>query len=119
MPVKSLSLPVLVWPNAETVDRAVREWVKETLISNQNVIRAGYYGSYARGDWGVGSDLDLIIIIEVTNEPFERRAATLNTTSLPVPVDILIYTKQEWQKLENEQRFVKQINQEVIWIYKR
>jgi predicted nucleotidyltransferase len=36
------------------------------------VVRVGYFGSYARGDWGVGSDLDLIIIVDRSDEPFAR-----------------------------------------------
>lgn len=49
------------------------------------VVRVGDLGSYARGDWGVGSDLDLIIIVDQSDDPFERRAARWDATELPVP----------------------------------
>lgn len=117
MPVRSLNSSVLVWPNAEIVDRAVREWAKENLQGDPNVVRAGYFGSYARGDWGVGSDLDLIIIVEESAEPFERRAVEWNTTSLPVPVDVVVYTKHEWERLKREGRFPNHPAQEIVWVY--
>lgn len=31
----------------------------------KDVLQIGYFGSYARDDWGVGRDLDLIVIDEV------------------------------------------------------
>jgi len=63
MPVRSLNSSVFKWPDAETVDQALRSWVEKVLLDNNDIIRLGYFGSYARGDWGVGSDLDLIVIL--------------------------------------------------------
>jgi len=37
-------------------------------------LRIGYFGSYARGDWGVGSDLDLLVIVTAAEEAFEKRS---------------------------------------------
>jgi hypothetical protein len=45
----------------------------------------GYFGSYARGDWGVGSDLNLLLIVEHAAESFLSRGAPWDTTGLPVP----------------------------------
>lgn len=59
MPVKSLHSSVRTWPDVRTVDRAVRQWASEVGQSRKDVLRIGYFGSYAQGDWGVGSDLDL------------------------------------------------------------
>ena len=75
MPVRSLNSSVLKWPGRETVDRAVRRWIARQVKQRPAVVRIGYFGSYARGDWGVGSDLDLIAVVDETFTPFERRAA--------------------------------------------
>ena len=64
MPVRSLSSPVLRWPDKREVDQAVRRWSERAVASRPDILRVGYFGSYARGDWGVGSDLDLVIIVE-------------------------------------------------------
>ncbi len=61
MPVRSLNSSVLKWPSRKTVDRAVRSWTAEQVQQRPEIVRLGYFGSYARGDWGVGSDLDLIV----------------------------------------------------------
>lgn len=52
MPVRSLSSSMLRWPDRETVDRAVRRWAEEVARRKPEVVRIGYFGSYARGDWG-------------------------------------------------------------------
>jgi predicted nucleotidyltransferase len=50
MPVRSLSSSVLRWPDAQTVDHAVREWAQKVVRHREDVLRIGYFGSYARGD---------------------------------------------------------------------
>lgn len=80
-------------------------------------MQIGYFGSYARGDWGVGSDLDLIVIVESSSMPMERRAAEWDTTELPVPADLLIYTKDEWQNMRSQERFGRTVVQEAVWVY--
>ena len=117
MPVRSLSSSVLKWPDAKTVDAAVRRWAEESLQNRQDVIAMGYFGSYARGDWGVGSDLDLIIILESSDQPFIRRSVEWDATMLPVPVDIMVYTHEEWKSMTGT-RFHRTVMQEAIWIYK-
>ncbi|MGB9639319.1 MAG: nucleotidyltransferase domain-containing protein, partial [Anaerolineales bacterium] len=61
MPVRSLNSSVLVWPNKETVVKALIQWAINAFKTNPVLIRVGYFGSYARGDWGVGSDLDVVL----------------------------------------------------------
>ena len=115
MPVRLLSSPVLKWPDAQTVDRAVRRWAKDIAQNRKNVLRLGYFGSYAREDWGVGSDLDLIVIVKHSDLPFERRSVGWNVVVLPVPVDLLIYTQAEWNGLR-ERRFYSTVMREAIWV---
>lgn len=117
MPVRSLSSSVLRWPDAQTVDQALRHWVEKVVRQRNDVLQIGYVGSYARGDWGVGSDLDLVIILESSQQPFERRSVEWDTTELPVPADLLVYTQEEWQSFSRERRFYQMLLQEAVWIY--
>jgi hypothetical protein len=65
----------------------------------------------------VGSDLDLIAILEASDEPFERRALAWNLLPLPVPAEILIYTRAEWDKLRQQGgRFIRAIESEARWL---
>lgn len=113
MPVRSLSSSVFTWPDAQTVSQAVRRWAEKMSKEHPEVKRIGYFGSYARGDWGVGSDLDLIIIVAQATEPFEQRSARWDTFDLPVPADVLIYTVGEWE----QSRFCHRVREEVVWVY--
>ena len=120
MPVRSLSSPVLRWPDAQAVDQAVRRWARKIAAKRPEILRIGYFGSYARGDWGVGSDLDLIMVVDRAEQPFERRASQLDLTELPVPAEVLVYTVEEWERLSSQKgRFALMLNKETIWIYSR
>ena len=85
MPVRSLSSSVMRWPDARVVDKGVRGWAQEAIRQHEGVLWLGYFGSYARGDWGPGSDLDLVVVIERSDLPFQRRPVEWDTTGLPVP----------------------------------
>jgi len=117
MPVRSLSSYILRWPDAKTVDRAVRGWASEIVQHHAGVQRIGYFGSYARGDWGVGSDLDLIIVVGDSQHPFTRRAREWDVMGLPVPADLLVYTGQEWNSISRQGGFGHTIKQEVVWVF--
>jgi hypothetical protein len=67
----------------------------------------------------VGSDLDLIVIVARADEPFERRGASLDTTELPVPAEVLVYTKDEWDRLSQEGRVPPPGIRDAVWIYER
>ncbi len=119
MPVRSLRSSVLRWPDRATVDQAVRRWADEAAKARPEVVRIGYFGSYARGDWGVGSDLDLVVLMERCDSPFERRGVAWDVTGLPVPVDLLVYTEEEWESLTAQGRFGATVLAEAAWVYDR
>jgi hypothetical protein len=113
-----LNSPVFKWPDVKTVDKAVRHWTQVIVQGRDDVRRIGYFGSYARGDWGVGSDLDLVLILDRSESSFERRPLSWNTLELPVPTDLLVYTQGEWEDLaESKSGFFRTMNDEVIWVY--
>jgi predicted nucleotidyltransferase len=118
MPVRSSSSHVLTWPSRDAVAEAARAWGVALKASRSDVVRVGYFGSYARGDWGVGSDLDLVLILTECDEPPLRRALAFDTIrGFPVPVDLLVYTLDEWRRLEAEKApFVERLSAWVAWV---
>ena len=116
MPVRLSNSSVLVWPDRETVDREVRRWAAESSARHTGLVRLGYFGSYARGNWGVGSDIDLVAIVEHSEQPFIRRAAEWDTTTLPVPADLLVYTASEWERVVLT-RAGRKLEAESVWVY--
>ncbi|MFW6162635.1 MAG: nucleotidyltransferase family protein [Planctomycetota bacterium] len=95
---------------------ALRRRVERVRREREDVVAVGCFGSYARGDWGVGSDLDLVIIIEDSDEPFERRYAQWNLDDLPVPADVLTYTLAEWDAMDPSSRFRARLDREAQWL---
>jgi predicted nucleotidyltransferase len=101
------------------VDRAVRSWTAAQVEQRTDIVALGYFGSYARGDWGVGSDLDIIAVLKKADQPFERRSAGWDLNSLPVPAEILVYSCSEWEKQAlRETRFARMLKEEVVWTYR-
>jgi predicted nucleotidyltransferase len=99
------------------VDQAVRRWFKAESPKHGELIRLAYFGSYARGDWGVGSDLDLVAVVSHSDKPFGRRALDWNLSGLPVPADLLVYTEAEWNRLmSGKSRLARTLELEAIWI---
>lgn len=119
MPVRSLSSSVLKWPDAKTVDAAVRQWAAKGGSSRDGVVAIGYMGSYARGDWGVGSDVDILVILRECSTPWMDRTAAWDVTGLPVPADVLVYTREELAVLRERGRFGKVLRGEVKWVWGR
>ncbi len=98
----------------------MRVWATSVSASRPDVSCVGYIGSYARGDWGVGSDLDVVMIVETAADPFEQRSLKFDLSTIPVPVDLLIYTRAEWQNLaEGKEKFWRTVDREAVWVYQR
>jgi uncharacterized protein len=100
------------------VEEALQAWLTREVRRHPDLLRLGYFGSYARGDWGVGSDLDLIALVSEADEPFESRALSWDLNPLPVPTELLVYTEPEWCRLlESRSRFAETVMQQAVWVY--
>ena len=118
MPVRSSSSSILKWPDREAVERALRDWASVAARQRPDLQRVGYLGSYARGDWGVGSDLDVVLVLRDATAPFMSRAQEWDLTGLPVPADVLVYSNGEWAKLvAGTGRFCRVASEETVWVY--
>lgn len=116
MPVRSLSSSVLKWPGPEEVHAAVRKWVEGLVAREGSIVRrVGYVGSYARGDWGVGSDVDLVIIVG-EGDPMELLRRWW-PTDLPVPADLQVYTEESWERRMKESAPFRRMAGEAVWLY--
>ncbi len=97
MPLRSLHPSVLRWPDRAEVMQALAGWAQPLELPG--LVAVGSFGSSARGEAGVGSDLDVLVIVEESALPFGCRMAQLPLEELPVPADAPVDTREEWERL--------------------
>jgi predicted nucleotidyltransferase len=120
MPVKLLNSAVLKWPEKNKVLNEAKLWAKSMGLGDDNIVKIYCFGSICRGTWGVGSDLDIAIIIKKTTVPFISRASLYNSSAISVPTDILVYTQAEITKLSREKsRFMDEIEKRSLLLYQQ
>lgn len=76
------------------------------LKSKHKVKKVYLYGSFARGDFNEGSDIDLIIVGEFDGKMPQRIQKIFDLTSLPV--EPLVYTEPEFEQMK-ERNFLKEV----------
>jgi predicted nucleotidyltransferase len=76
------------------------------------------FGSFARRE--PAADIDVVLIKDTTERFLDRLKAVYERWSLPVAVDILVYTPTEWERMIEEERgFILRILREGREIYAR
>lgn len=77
------------------------------LLKTKHKVKKVYlYGSFARGDFNEGSDIDLIIVGEFEDKMPQRINKIFNLTSLPI--EPLVYTEAEFEQMK-ERAFLKEV----------
>ncbi len=82
----------------EIVDK-IKEFAAE--LKKALPVSAVYlYGSFAKGEIHEGSDIDLLIIGEFKDRPFDRIGKVLDLTDLPI--EPIVYTPKEFERLKKD-----------------
>ena len=94
-----------------TVNNDVLEEITQLIVMGVHPIKVILFGSYARGNAGKGSDLDFLIVEEVPfNATRSRRKEIGNIHRLlrgiRIPIDILVYSKDEFDKWTSSKNHV-------------
>jgi predicted nucleotidyltransferase len=79
----------------KALEGLVEMWVNQ----HPEIDRIVLFGSYARGDYFPGSDVDVLIIMTESDKPARDRIAAFRPTSFPCDIDIFPYTKNEVERL--------------------
>jgi len=83
----------------------LREFVH--LLKTKHKVKKVYlYGSFARGDFHEGSDIDLIIVGEFEGKMPQRIKEILDLTALPI--EPLVYTEAEFEQMK-ERSFLEEV----------
>lgn len=117
MPVRSLTSVVLRWPARDDVLDAARRWAADLRRRDANVRRILVVGSCARGNYGVGSDLDVIVIADAAPDSLVARRALYEPIGIPVPADVTVYSPAEWSALaDHSPHVLRRLQREMIEI---
>jgi uncharacterized protein len=86
------------------INQTTIEEVKNRLVKTYNPIAIYLFGSYAWGSPTEDSDLDLLIVVDESNEKSYRRTYSGHTAliGLDVSKDLVVYTKEEFEKVSND-----------------
>ena len=95
MPVRLLTQSLLRWPEPEVVLQAVQHWARLQAQRCPSLEKVGVYGSYGRGDAGVGSDLDLLLIDADAAGTQSSRYRRWPFEELPLSCDALVLSPAE------------------------
>ena len=79
---------------------AARAWAQHNAAVNPDREAVGLFGSYGLGDAGVGSDLDLLLILSQCDLPIWERLRRWDTAYLPLATDVLVYSRAEEDALQ-------------------
>lgn len=112
----------LCWPD-NFINRKSNKIVKRfinLIIKKFNIKKIIIFGSFARGDYHKGSDLDLIIVGEFKERFIDRIGKILELNNSDLEIDVMVYTEEELQKMIQEKRpFIEQALEEGIVVYEK
>jgi predicted nucleotidyltransferase len=115
MPVRSLNSVVFRWPSRDEVLSAARRWAQGLRVRDSSVVHVLCFGSCARGNYGIGSDIDLIVVVREAPDSIVDRRRQYEPSGLPVDEDLWVYTTEEWNRLESTSPgFWKMLQREAI-----
>lgn len=74
------------------------------LVRKYPISRIILYGSFSRGDFHQGSDIDLIVVGDFKERFFQRIGLILNEHKGKHDLEPLVYTNAEFRKMAKEKR---------------
>src|SRR5438445_49925 len=87
------------------------ELLVETLKRRPDVLRISIFGSYARGRSDLFTDLDVLVIMDTSRPFMERQRELYELLTLPVDLDLLCYTPDEFEKLQHRPFLQQALNE--------
>jgi len=112
----------ICWPD-NFIDRETNKIVKRfvnLIIKKFNIKKIIIFGSFARGDYHKGSDLDLVIVGEFKERFIDRIGKIIELNDSDLEIEAMVYTEEEFQKMIQERRpFIEQVLEEGIVVYEK
>jgi len=91
----------------------------ETLRRRPDILRISIFGSYARGRTDLFTDLDVLVIMDSARPFIERQSELYELLGLPVDLDLLCYTPDEFDKIKHRPFFRHALTSERVLYEKK
>ena len=96
------------------------ERIKEVLPEVEGVERVSIFGSYAKGRRDLFTDLDVLVVMRTRDGFVERLKKLYSLLCVPVDMDLVCYTPEEFEKMKREGNpFVRKILEEEVVLYEK
>ena len=99
MPKRSSSSVVVRSTPRKAIEEAVTRLVEEWRCEHPEIEEVIWFGSWVNGLPGPGSDVDLCLILTRSSLPMRERGTKYLPVGFPVGVDLVAYTREEFQNL--------------------
>lgn len=86
---------------SEEIFKRLDEYV-EKLVKVLDPVKVILFGSFARGDFDEGSDVDLIVIREWGEGFLDRIKVLLDLNEFKIPIEPIGYTEEEFERMIEE-----------------
>ena len=101
----------------DRVRQAADEYAADLLLQHPEVEEIVVFGSFEKGNYAPGSDLDVFILLSASDKPRRERVGDFMPTGFPIPLDIFPLTRDEVAALGSS-RMLGEI-QASRWRYQR
>ncbi len=118
MPNPFLSSPTPRFADHNETVALARQFSSRVAAARPEVRKIILFGSFARGDYGTRSDLDLLIVLDRSDKALGERLSDYLQFGSGYPTDILPLTEQEIDaRLADRDPFLRRILDEGIQLY--
>ena len=87
--------------NKAQIAQAVGDYVARLRAAHPEIERAIWFGSWVNGIPAPGSDVDLCLVVSVSDQPLRERAGAYLPVGFPVGLDLFVYTQAELEHLRD------------------
>ena len=106
--------------NREEALELAGDMARRIMSEDPAVLRVLLFGSFARGDYGARSDLDLLVVLGRCDKSYRERILDLLCYAPDYPTDIFPYTQNEIEvRLADGDPFLRRALQEGILLMER
>lgn len=100
--------------NKEFILSETRKYLELQKILHPELIGAYLFGSFVKGTYAPGSDIDILLVLEKSDRKMRDRIPQFLPGRFPVGMDIFPYTKDELDEALKNNTFIQSILQEGI-----